>query len=157
MPFLSQLAQPYCRLPIGGNQIIEFPSFTFRTKGVDKITFLDHQGQHIKTVGKKEWENNPGQTMALIMSAIAVGFDKGMPTPNEDGHCYLTIGNQNQAFRFPNPEEGVDFIDLLDEEGAPLTSWSCDEWESEPEFVMGAIMGALANGFANVQSTNKSS
>lgn len=61
----------------------------------------------------------------------------------------LTIAESGRVLAFEGADDnpnGTDYIRVLDEAGQEVAYWSQDEWREEPEFVMGAIMGALANG-----------
>jgi len=47
---------------------------------------------------------------------------------------------------FPQYPDKCDYVRILDIAGNELYYWIADEWEQEPDFVMGAIMGAIAEG-----------
>lgn len=44
-----------------------------------------------------------------------------------------------------NPN-GTDYVRIEDKDGNELVYWHHNEWTEDPQLVMGAIMGAMANG-----------
>lgn len=40
-------------------------------------------------------------------------------------------------------QDGVDYVRLMAADGLEIAYWIYDEWQQEPQLVMGAIMGAI--------------
>lgn len=62
-----------------------------------------------------------------------------------EGEMCLTIAETGRKICFERAESneyGTDYVRVT-QDSQEIAYWSQDEWRDEPEFVMGAIMGAL--------------
>ena len=72
------------------------------------------------------------------------------PAGLEDHEMYVRCIQRPSAYiAFPSAEVepcGVTYVRLVDRRGVECAMWTYDEWEEDPQLVMGAILGALVGG-----------
>lgn len=69
-------------------------------------------------------------------------------TSPQESEVVLTIAETGQRIVFPSFESdssGASYVRVLKPDGTE-SYWIADEWNEEPELVMGAILGALCEG-----------
>lgn len=59
------------------------------------------------------------------------------------------------ALRYDVEDELLTYVRVVDPLGREVASWVFEEWQEDPQLVMGAILGALARGRARVVKRRK--
>jgi hypothetical protein len=65
------------------------------------------------------------------------GAEARIPTVNGETLCFES---------FHENMNGCSYVRFVDADDNELAYWTSDEWEEDPQLVMGAIMGCIQNG-----------
>ena len=99
--------------------------------------------------GYKDWNS---LAYALSSAGIDAQLDDFEQTHIEhnDDVCYgaenAMVVHTGFELRYSASEDVVDYVRVCDPLGREIAYWNSDEWEEDPQVVMGAIIGALVRG-----------
>lgn len=99
--------------------------------------------------GFKDWNSMAQATSADAMDAQLDGFELSHIEHNQDvdyGHECAAVVHTGFELRYSASEDLVDYVRVCDPLGREIAYWNSDEWQEDPQVVMGAILGALMRG-----------
>jgi hypothetical protein len=99
--------------------------------------------------GFKDWNSMARATSPEAMDAQLDDFELSHLEGNQDvdyGLEHATVTHTGFELRYSAEGDVVDYVRVCDPLGREVAYWVSDEWEEDPQVVMGAIIGALTRG-----------
>jgi hypothetical protein len=102
-----------------------------------------------KLAGKHDWKQVAREREPAALDARLMPMEREHIRENADNdygeEAALLVHNGFQL-RYSAQSETPDYVRVCDPLGREIAYWVSDEWRDDPELVMGAILGALAQG-----------